>query len=938
MKRVITTVATMLLVLAAFAQQAQPLPVDPAVRTGKLENGLTYYVRHNAEPKGQANFYIAQNVGSILEEENQRGLAHFLEHMCFNGTQKFPGNGVIKYCESIGVKFGANLNAYTSMDETVYNIDNVPVEAVPSSVDSCLWILHDWADGLLLTDEDIDHERGVIHEEWRMRSTARLRMLEQVLPEIYPSGNRYGCRLPIGTMEVVDNFPYKALRDYYEKWYRPDQQAIIVVGDIDVDAVEGKVKEIFSTIKMPENPAPRTEVEVPDNDAPIVCIAKDKEQTKAETTLFLKHDIYPKTMRNDVNFYVYNYVLDVASRMLNARLGEMRQRPNAPFISASVGDDDFFIARSKSSFTASVTTSETGVQTGVTAVYRETLRALRNGFTATEYDRAKAQVLADVEAQYNGRSKKSSQSYCKELVQHYIANEPVPGIEIEWPLYQQIANGVTVDMVNAMFKEIVPEKKNLVIAAMLPDKDGVTYPTKEQLTAALQAVENEDIKPYKDEVSNKPLLSKEPKAGRVTNILDDVFGFKKMTLSNGAVVYFRQTDFNPNEIMMMGVSPGGKSICDKSSPADLKAINEVMNLGGVGHFNATELKKALAGRKVTIHAAVGTYDEFMNGFTTPKDFETMLQLSYLYFTSMRSDNDAFTAWKERSRDLVANQEKDPQNALMDTLFNVIYDNGDAMKSLRSEDFDKLNYKHIMKMAKERFSNAGDFTFIIIGAVDEHTLIPLLEKYVASLPAKKTRERRNLDYVDFAKKPLTKVFEREMEIPMTTNVFFECSDMPYTLKNNLAVQLGLNALSVELMEDIREKEGGTYSIGAYGGLQLNPAPRCHAFLQIPYQCDPDKYERLNQRVRDIVAKFVKEGPSAENLAKGKEYYLKNYKDNLRKNAYWTQVLSNYLDTNVDELTDFETVLQSITAEDVRMAVKTIVDAQNHTEVIMVGKKK
>ena len=333
MKKIFISIfAALLGCTVSFAQQSQPIPIDPAVKIGKLENGLTYYIRKNSEPAGQANFYIAQKVGSILEEENQRGLAHFLEHMCFNGTEHFPGNSLIKYCESIGVKFGENLNAYTSIDETVYNIDNVPVGKVPSAIDSCLWILHDWADGLLLTDEDIDSERGVIHEEWRTRANAQIRILEKSLPVIYPDGNRYGNRMPIGTMEVVDNFEYDLLRSYYEKWYRPDLQAIIVVGDIDVNEVEGKIRDIFGTIATPVDPAERVYFGVPDNEEPIICLATDKEQPYALSYLYCKHEPYPVEMRTDMNYLVYEFAISAATIMINDRIQEMLQKPEPPFI------------------------------------------------------------------------------------------------------------------------------------------------------------------------------------------------------------------------------------------------------------------------------------------------------------------------------------------------------------------------------------------------------------------------------------------------------------------------------------------------------------------------------------------------------------------------------------------------------------------------------
>ena len=931
--------------MSAMAQQQEPqIPIDNQVRIGRLDNGLTYYIRHHAEPQGQANFYIAQKVGSILEEENQRGLAHFLEHMCFNGTQHFPGNGVITYCERIGVKFGYNLNAYTSIDETVYNIDNVPVATVPSAIDSCLWILHDWADGLLLTDEDIDHERGVIHEEWRTRATAQIRLLEQILPEIYPVGteharpdgtNRYGHRLPIGLMEVVDNFPYKVLRDYYEQWYRPDLQGIVVVGDIDVDAIEAKVRDIFGTIPAPVNPQERYYVPIPDNEEPIICLAKDKEQPNAMSFVCMKHDPYPIELRGGINYYVYRYAMNAACYMLNARLAELTQSAEPPFIWAGVEDGDFFIAKTKHALMGTVVSSEEGLTQAVTAMYREMLRAVRNGFTASEYERAKAQMLADAEAAYNARDKKKSAEYCREYVRHFIENEPIPGEENDLALLQQIASAVPVEAIGQILAQTVGQN-NLATFAMLPDKEGVTYPSNDELKAALAAVAAEQITPYEETVSDQPLLPELPKAGKVTKAKSDKLGYTKYHLSNGVNVYYRQTDFNANEVLMLAVSKGGSILYPETMASDLKATNELLAASGIGAFSKTDLQKVLAGRKVSVTPHIGLYDEYISCSSTPKDLETMFQLNYLYFTTMRLDNDAFVSWKERSRAAVANREKDPSSALQDSVMNTIFTHSKRFEPVRNEDIDAVNYPHVMQIVRERFANAADFNFIITGAVDEATLLPLLEQYIASLPADSYREWIDIDQVEYTDGQQSKAFYRDMQVPMVTNFFFDQADMRYTLKNKLAFDLALNALSVVLLEEIREKEGGTYGIGAYGELSGMPAPRQQAYMQIAYQTNPDRYFYLNQRVRDIVAQMAKEGPSEENLQKGKEFMLKNHQEQLRENSYWQSAMENLLATRVDITLDYEKVLNSITVEDARRTLETLVGAKNHAEIIMIGK--
>ena len=458
--------AMMLLVsFSTVAQQMPELPVDENVRIGKLDNGLTYYIRHNETPKGQADFYIAQKVGSVLEEENQRGLAHFLEHMCFNGTTNFPGNGLRDWLESIGVKFGANLNAYTSVDETVYNISNVPVER-ESVQDSCLLILHDWANDLTLDPVEIDKERGVIHEEWRRSMAGQMRILENILPTIYP-GERYGVRLPIGTMEVVDNFPYQVLRDYYETWYRPDQQGIIVVGDIDVDRIEAKIKEMFSSIEMPENAKPREYFPVADNEGTIYAIGSDKEQTNSIAFMFIKQDVLPKEMRNTPAFYMQEYVNKMITSMMNSRLAEIASKPDSPFAQAYLSYGEFFIAKTKDALDLTVVGKDNDIRDDFSAAYRELLRAARGGFTLTEYERAQKEYLSDLETKYNNREKRESGEYVNEYVRNFIDGNPIPGIEVEYQLVNMIAPQIPVAIINQAMQQYVTEN-NRVVACMLP--------------------------------------------------------------------------------------------------------------------------------------------------------------------------------------------------------------------------------------------------------------------------------------------------------------------------------------------------------------------------------------------------------------------------------------------------------------------------------------
>ena len=939
MKRIVTVIAALAfgLGMMASAQQMPPIPVDPNVKIGKLDNGLTYYIRHNEEPKGQANFYIAQKVGSILEDESQRGLAHFLEHMCFNGTEHFPGNGVVKYCESIGVKFGADLNAYTSIDETVYNIDNVPVAKVPSAVDSCLWILHDWADGLLLTDEDIDGERGVIHEEWRSRQNAQMRLYEKILPEIYPNHNKYGERLPIGLMEVVDNFPYKVLRDYYEKWYRPDNQGIVVVGDIDVNEVEGKIKEIFGTIATPVNPAERYYVQIEDNDETIVSMATDKEFPYAQTFLFWKHDAYPVEMRGDMNYLVYKYATVMASMMLNERLEEFSQLPEPPFMMAQFGsDEDYFLAKTKKSYMGIVVCGEDQLKNAVATIWREILRAKRGGFTASEYERARAEYMSQVESAYNSREKKSSASYCAEYVRHFIDNEPVMSQEEELALSQQLCPNIPVEVINQLFGSLVEEGKNIVLACMLPEKEGVTYPTVDEMKKMLADVAAEEIEAYQEEVSNEPLLAQIPTGGKIVKSKADKFGYTMYKLSNGATVYVKPTDFNKDQIILRAYSQGGTSLYPESEALTLKNIG-LFTEGGVGNFSSTALTKALAGKQVGVNPYINFYEEGMRGNSTPKDFETMLQLAYLYFTAQRTDADAFKSWQNKTRAQLLNAEKQPMTALQDTLTRALYNNNPRATQMKAADVDNVDYARVMQIAKERFANAADFTFIFTGAIDEQTMLPLIAQYIGSLPAQGKKEKAREVGMGFTKGMQDKVFAKEMEVPMAVVVYMETAKGKNNLKNDLTLDIAHQILDIIYTEEIREKEGGTYGVSTAGGLNQRPK-ETDAYLQIVYQTSPESYERLNKRIEELLGEFVQNGPSEANMKKVKDYMHKTYQDNLRQNGYWSGEMYYWNKFGIDEVTDYEKVLDSITTEDVRKAIDNILKQRNQTRVIMYGATK
>ena len=910
---------------------AQTIPLDPDVKYGKLDNGLTYYVRHNEEPKGLAHFYIAQKVGSVLEEDNQRGLAHFLEHMCFNGTENFPGNSLIKYLESIGVKFGADLNAYTSIDETVYNIDKVPV-SVPGAIDSCLLILHDWADGLLLTAEDIDSERGVIHEEWRSRRNAQSRLYEELLPKIYPDGNRYGLRMPIGIMEVVDNFPYEDLRNYYEKWYRPDQQGIIVVGDIDTDEIVAKIKDIFGAIKMPENAAERVYFEIPDNKEPIIAMAKDKEQQYALSFIFKKHEAYPTEKKEELDYLVTHFIDGAVSIMAAQRIQEMMMKPDCPFTQAQIGDDDFFLSKTKGAFTGVAVTSEEGLEEGVAAVYREMLRIVRGGFTEGELRRATAEIMSSLESAYNEREKTKSVSYCKEYVRHFIDNEPVPGIETEYALAKQLVEHLSLDMVNTYASSLM-EPDNLVVVSMLPDKEGVTYPDEARMAEVMKSVENEDIEPYEDKSSSEPLMAEIPAPGKVKKSKPAQFGYTKLELSNGVNVYYLKTDFKADQILINAFSYGGTSLYSDDEIINLKGI-DLFTVGGVGNMNETELSKALAGKRVKVNPSIGTYSESLEGSSTPKDFETMLQLTNLYFTSQRRDDSAFEAYTTKMKTMLKNQELNPTSALKDTIVSVLYNNKPRAKSLKADDIDKIDYQRVMDIASERFSNAADFNFVFTGNFDEETMIPMIETYLGSLPTGGKKEKFKDVKMDPAKGINTCVFDKQMQTPIAIVTMLDSGKGKFSVKNNQLVDIAGQALRIIFTEEIREKEGGTYGVSVNTSLSRIPKPKIN--IQISYQTDPDKYEYLNEKIRALLEDFAENGPSEEILTKVKEYKIKTFNENLKSNSYYSGILQRYIQSGIDYKKDYLEILDSITSKDVAKVVADLLKQGNSSEIVMIGK--
>ena len=921
--------------LASAQMQMPPIPVDKDVRIGHLDNGLTYYIRHNALPEHRVEFHIAQKVGSILEEPQQRGLAHFLEHMAFNGTKNFPGDekglGIVQWCETKGIKFGVNLNAYTSVDQTVYRISNVPTDD-QSVVDSCLLILHDWSNAVLLSDKEIDKERGVIHEEWRSRNSGIMRLYTEAQAVMYP-GDKYADCMPIGSIDVIDNFPYQAIRDYYAKWYRPDLQGIIIVGDIDVDQMEAKIKSVFADVKKPVNPAERVYYPVADNQEPLVYIGKDKEIDDPTIEIYFKQDPTPDSIKGNMAYLLQQYMLSMTTSMLNSRLNELRQSANPPFIYAGCYYGNYFLAQTKDAFTLSISSKAEGINEALKAGLTELERVRRYGFTESEYERARANYLQRLESAYNEREKTKNDSYVNEYINHFLMAEPIPGIEFEYTTMNQIAPNIPVMAINQAIQQggLLPDNNQVVFIAA-PEKEGIVCPTKEEVVAQLKGMKDLKVEAYVDKVSNEPLMKEAPKGGKiVSENTNAIYGTTELTLSNGVKVYIKKTDFKDDEIQMKGVSLGGTSLFPDNDKLEMSYLNSVMQAGGLGNFSKVDLTKMLAGKKVSVNAAVGANTEAVTGSCSPKDFETMMQLTYLSFTAPRKDMDAFASLKSRIKAQLESAESNPLSSINDTIQKMMYGYHPRYFSMKPEMVDQINYDRIIEMYKDRFADASDFRFFLVGNVDIEKVKPLIEQYLGALPSTGRKETFRDNHMDIAKGMLENTYAKEQQTPMATVFMLYSGKCKYDLKDNLLMSFLTQALDMVYTEEVREKEGGTYGVSSYG--QLSKHPNEKFMLQIVYQTDPAKKDHLNGIIDAQMKKMASEGPTEEHLQKIKEYMLKKYKDNQKENGYWLNNLDEYFYTGVDYTQGYEEAVNSITVKDVQKFAADLVNQGNKITVVM-----
>ena len=926
--------ALSLVASASQAQMSMPsLPVDTAVRIGKLDNGLTYYIRYNNWPENRANFYIAQKVGSIQEEESQRGLAHFLEHMCFNGTDNFKGNDLIRYCESIGVQFGGDLNAYTSIDQTVYNIDNVPT-ARQSSLDSCLLILRDWADGLILDPEEIDKERGVIHEEWRMRTSASSRLFERNLEKLYP-GSKYGKRYPIGLMSVIDNFAPKELRDYYEKWYHPQNQGIIVVGDVDVDHTEAMIKKLFGPIQNPENPAPVVDEAVPDNAEPIVIIDKDKEYQSHDIDIMFKHDVFPDSLKQTPQYLVYNYVKQAATSMLNSRFGEAAQKADCPYVSASSFDGNYIFAKTKDAFGISVSPKDMSlIEPSLKAAFVEARKAAEFGFTPTEYARFKESMLSALDKMYSNKDKRYSSQFYNECKAHFLSNAPMPSIDYSYQMMKQLIPAIPLEVVNAFMAELLPKNdSNMVIINFNNEKEGNVYPTEAGLLNAVKEARAQQIEAFVDNVKNEPLIASMPKPGKIKKEeRNEKFGYTKLTLSNGATVILKKTDFKKDQVVLSGEGKGGGSLYPNSAITNLNAFDQVIGYSGLGNFSSTELGKVLAGKIANVDLRLSGTTMTVNGSSTPKDVETMLQMNYLYFTNIKKDTDAFNNLISSYEIELKNRELSPDIAFGDSATATFYGHNPRLKPMLLEDVKNIDYDRILQIAKERTANAAGWTFTIIGNYDEATIRPLICQYIASLPAKgKVVNGKRTAFLE--KGIVDNTFTRKMETPKAKfQYMWYNEDMPYSLENVIRADIAGQVLDMIFLKKIREEESAAYSVGARGMAQMREDKTHNIMIYAVCPVKPEKKD-VATAIMEKEVKNMETECDASMVAKVKELMLKQADDAVKTNGYWLNIMSHWNKYGIDMHTDYKKLVEAQTPETIMQFMKEFNASGNRLSVCM-----
>lgn len=922
----------MLYTFTGFSQEGKinasldsKLPVDPAITVGKLENGLTYYIKKNTKPEERVEIRLVVNAGSMMEDDDQQGVAHFVEHMAFNGTKNFEKNEIVDYLQSVGVQFGADLNAYTSFDETVYILP-IPTDD-PEIVDKGFQVIADWASNVTFTDEEIDKERGVVVEEWRLGRGANQRMRDQYFPILFKN-SQYAERLPIGKKEIIENVSYDRIRQFYKDWYRPDLMAIVVVGDVDTEEMKSKIEEYLGGMQMPENPRPRPTFDVPGHEETYVAITSDKEASFTQIQLIYKTDNVETTTikdyRRDLTHSLYN-------GMLNRRLQELTQSPDPPFIFGSTGFGS--MVRVKSNYSSFAVVGQDGIGKGLKALIEENERVKKYGFTDAELERYKLEMIDRYERALLESDKTESRSYASEYIRSFLTNEPIPGIENEVAYVKELLPSIELEEVNSLAAKWIKDTDRVVIITG-PDKEGVTMPTEQEIRGLLDEASKLEITPYEEEEIASELMTEEPAPGKVMNsVFFDNVGVTELTLSNGAKVILKPTDFKNDEILMQAHSFGGTSLYSDDDYLSASNASALISESGINGFSPTNLQKLFAGKTVSASPFISTLSEGMRGSAAPKDFETLLQLMHLYFTKPNKDESAFTSMISKNKMLYQNLMSNPNFYFSNEVSKIMTQNhprGGGFPTV--EDLDKINFEKAYEIYKDRFANAGDFRFFFVGNFNIAEITPLLEKYLGSLP----NTQREETWKDLGVRPpkgvVDKVIEKG-EDPKSQVIITYTGEKPYDKSSNYHLASLGEVLSIKLIEILREEKSGVYGVGAYGSSSKYPVED-YSF-RVSFPCAPENVDDLVSAVFEQIQSIKENGVSDEDLQKIKETQRRNREEGLKQNRYWLGQLNAYYSngTSLDTFFDRKDLVDALNSDDLKEAANKYLRNDNYVKIVL-----
>ena len=906
------------------------IPVDTTVMIGHLQNGLTYYIKHNNWPENRACFYLAQRVGSLQEEENQRGLAHFLEHMCFNGSEHFPGNGVERFFESIGANDG--VNAYTSIEETVYNIDDIPTSIGQEKLDSCLLVLYDWANGLSLDSIEIEKERGVIHEEWRSSRDATSRIYERQLPILYPD-NKYGRRNPIGLMDIVDNFKHQELRDYYEKWYNPENQCVVIVGDIDVDYIEAKIKQLFGSIKPKGQSGKVTKVEVADHPGIIYSIDRDKELQSNSIFLIFKHETYAREQKKYIGYWRDMNKTDAALAMLDIRLSDETLEPGVSYLSASVADGFYMLSSTKGAFEISCEAKD-GMQTkALTDVFTACRRAVDYGFTDEEYQRYKAERLSQLDNFLMTADKRESSTLVEEYYKNYLYGTDMSTAKDYVAIMKQIVSSTTLDEVNARMKELLPnDNSNMVIGSWSVEKDGVSYPSESELEAALIAGRQAKTTPYVDQLKGAKLLNELPEKGSIVKekYFSDL-GYTKLSLSNGATVLLKHTNIDNSQVLFKAYGKGGWTLYGENDDPNINMFGNI-DFGNNG-LTVSQIEKLLAGKQVNLRTNISQRLFTFTGSANPVDIEALMQMIHAGFTNVSKDT---TAYKKAMKDMaiyLENRMTDPESAFSDSVSVTSYGHHPRFKLLTKDDLAKVNIDRLLSIIQEQTSAPRNYTFIFVGNYNDSTIRPLIEQYLASIP-----NRKHLPEGEFIKTWLkddaTCHFTRKMETPKAmVNIDWFTEAIPYSLENSITLQAACEILNQLFNRTIREDNSATY--GCYANSYMIRGKKNEYLTGLTADCEmqPEKCDSVITLIKNALSSMA-DGIDSAMFSNAKESLLNSLSEKEKTmNGFWLGHIWTKEDRGINTYTNRRETIENLTPQKVQKFMQRFIKSFHHTETLM-----